>query len=47
MGMSRGSKREKGFLRLRGNPRKKTDYFVLLRDATVRQGISTEFPGLM
>lgn len=46
-GMPGGKKREKGLLRLHGNPKKKTDYFVLLRDATVRQGLSTEFPVLM
>lgn len=44
MGMPGGRKREKGLLRLHGKPRKKTDYFVLLRDATVRQGLSAEFP---
>lgn len=38
---------EKGLLRLHGSPRKKTGYFVLLRDATVRRSLSTEFPVLM
>jgi len=47
MGMPGGRKRGKGLLRLHGNPRKKRDYFLLLRDATVRQGLSTEFPVLM
>lgn len=44
--MSWGRRREKGLLRLHGNPRKKADYSVLLRDATVRRGLSTEFPVL-
>lgn len=47
-GNARGEEEgEKGLLRLHGSPRKKTGYFVLSRDATVRRGLSTEFPVLM